>query len=121
MSEANERAIDKIRAAFRRRTLSVDVADWGLTLYFGPLTASDLEAVEARAPKSQHERNLLLLIHKARDAAGEPLFTYGDLHYLRNEAEVAPLNIALETMYGATLTEASAKKELEADPPSGSA
>lgn len=120
MSDA--RAIDKVRAAFSRKTRSIVIPEWdGLELFFGPLTTADLDAVEARQPKTVNERNLLLLIHKARDKDGATLFSFGDLHYLRTEAAMAPLNQAFEAMYGVTVDLDAARQELETNPPSGSA
>ena len=76
--KTGERPIDRVRQAYGGATRSMKVPEWGgLELFFGPLTTADMEAVDARDPKSSYDRNLILLIYKAKDADGKPLFGMG--------------------------------------------
>jgi len=100
------RPIDKIRRATRDRRRSIEIEAWDLTLYFGPLTTSDVEAVDAameddgRDPQSHsQERRIRLLIEKAELEDGSPAFRPGDRHYLYNEADYTLLNQVVAFMY----------------------
>lgn len=117
------RAIDKIRASYNaaQRQLVVPEFD-GLELFFSRLTTADMQAVLAREPKDSYEQDLVLLIHKAKDAEGKPAFQMGDLHYLKTEADYVVLRRIIGFMYeAAMLTEKEAKEQIETDPPSASA
>lgn len=115
---AEKRAIEVLREAFSRRRKDVTVA--GVQMYFTPLTYGDLEAINGRNPKTDEERNLYLLIHKAQDADGKPLFTLGDMHYLKSEVDVGVLREAMEAMYGVAITEQEADDALKNPPASTS-
>lgn len=122
MSEQGQtRAIDQIRQK-AAPVRSITVPEWGLTFYFNKLTTADVEFANEREPKNAQERNLLLLIHKARNEDGTPMFASGDLHYLREEADWFLLSKVVTFMYevsvGLSLSEA--KEKIETDPPSAS-
>src|SRR5512143_1272294 len=82
------RAIDVIRQSTTDQRRSIVVPEWNnLELFFSRLTSSDIASVADRDPKSPQERDLLLLMRKARDRDGRPVFQMGDLHYLMTEAD----------------------------------
>lgn len=94
------RAIDVIRQSTTDQRRSIVVSEWGgLEMFFSRLTSSDIASVGDRDPKSPQERNLILLIHKARDREGRPLFQMGDLHYLMTEADWFVLQKVVTFMY----------------------
>jgi hypothetical protein len=86
------RPIDFVRQAFQTHGLrEIAVPEWStddynFVVYYTPLTPAESEAVQARDPKTNADYNLALLIAKARDAHGQPLFQWGDLHALMHEA-----------------------------------
>lgn len=129
MSE--KRPIDRIRASYKGRRRPIEMEDWDLTLYFGPLTTADMEAVEERMrdelgeepEKHRHTKNLLLLIHKAELEDGSRAFTFGDMHYLKTEADYTKIQRLVAHMYSSSLgplDPESAKKKSEKTEDSGS-
>jgi len=111
------RPIDRIRQATRDRRQRVPVEPWDLVLYFGPLTTSDVAAVEAameddgRDPQEHtQERRLRLLIEKAELEDGSRAFRPGDLHYLKTEADYVTLQQVVAKMFTAAVSVDEAKK-----------
>jgi hypothetical protein len=120
VAETNGRPIDQIRAAFRRAKRSLAMPELGgLVFWFGPVTPADMQAVEDRKPKDHHDRNLILLIHKAESETGKPLFQMGDLHYLKTECDYVVLQKVVNFMFD-TITDEEAKTAVETDPTSAS-
>jgi hypothetical protein len=116
-------AIDKLRAARQpKRMVRVDAAD--LDIWFSPVTTADLEMLRSRDPKSDEDWSLTLLVLKAEDEAGGKLFSFGDLPVLK--AEIAANVIAgivgqmWTNLSSGEAAVAEAKREIRADPPSGS-
>jgi len=112
------RPIDRIRQATRDRRQRVPVEPWDLVLYFGPLTTSDVEAVEAameddgRDPQEHtQERRLRLLIEKAELEDGSRAFRPGDLHHLKSEADYVTLQQVVAKMFTAAVSVDEAKKD----------
>lgn len=118
------RAIDQIRARYAAARRALVVPEWDLTLYATPFTTSDLErasvASAAGAPEeSVYTRNLRVLILKATDADGQPLFSSGDLHFLAHEADLAVVQRVIDwIMAPAIASLEAAKAVLDADPSS---
>lgn len=97
---AGTRPIDVIRRCSSLNRRSITIPEWeDMTLYFGKITVADWDGVEARNPKSDMERNLLLLISMARLEDGTPAFQGGDKMYLEREADFAVLQRVLNFMY----------------------
>jgi hypothetical protein len=115
---ANERAVDRLRVTMDRSRVRAEV--FGVEMFFEPLTFADLAAANARTPGSDEERNLILLVLKAKDAEGKPVFSWADLPVLRTEVPVQRLRVALEAMYGALVSEKDAETELGKTPASTS-
>lgn len=121
------KAIDRVREAAVSALRSITIPEWGdLTLHFGKLTIADQEAVEARTPKTAYERQLIMLIHKAKMEDGTPAFQMGDMHYLRNEADFVVVQRIVAFMYQTaferkgTQDPAQAAEGIKNDPPSAS-
>ena len=94
--------------------------EWdNMDLYFGPMTVADIEAIEERDPKSGHERNLILLVHKAKNADGKPLFQMGDVHHLKTEADWIVLQRVFAFMFETALSPEEAREKIDSDPTSG--
>lgn len=111
------RPIDRVRQAYGGATRSLKIPEWeGMELFFGPLTTADMEAVEERNPKNTYDRNIVLLIHKAKDSEGKPLFGMGDKTYLRVEGDFVVLQRIISFMFGTTFDLDAAKKEVEENP-----
>jgi len=78
---------------------ALELPQFDLTLYFGPLTQADMEAVEARDPSSRFEENTLLVIQKAETETGERAFAWGDKHYLMNDVPLMVMQQIVAHMY----------------------
>lgn len=113
-----DKAIDRFRAAFSARKRRVVVC--GVEAFFSPLTTQDLDDVKVREPRSDEERNLYLLIMKAHDGEGKPLFDWADVGTLRSQVAVADLRELLEALYGVSVSVEEAEKELGKTPASTS-
>lgn len=105
------RPIDQVRKAYRQRLRPVEVPEWDMTLYFGPLTTADSIAVAEREPRNEYEKRILLLIQKARLEDGSPAFTWGDKMVLIQEAENKVLNRLLAALYGVALGDSDVEAE----------
>lgn len=127
--QAQVRAIDKVRGAFMKRRREVHVKEWDLTLFFGPLTTADVDAVEERMEsvegldpaKRRSEKNLLLLIHKAQNEDGSRAFEFGDKHWLATEADYVVIQRLIGEMYAGAITLEEARGKSEATEASASA
>lgn len=110
------RAIDRIIGAFSTKMWHIDVPEWdNLRIYFTALTTADVQIIEANAASvtDAQDRNLLLLIHKARDEQGKPLFTSGDIVALKNMARFDVVKRVTAFMYTCgSLTVEQAKDEV---------
>lgn len=109
------RPIDKIRAAFADKFWELYVPEWDLTIYFRPMTQADLQAAElARGSElGRFEKNVNLLVRKARNKDGMPLFQPGDCHALMNEARFEVVQRCINFMYSCgSLSLQEAKIEL---------
>lgn len=122
------KAIDIIRQASQTARRSIEIPEWRdpdghpLVLWFGRLTAADLQAIEERQPRDHHERNVLLLIHKAQDEGGQPIFEFGDRLALLREADFVVLQRIIAFMFERTYpTVEAAAEALRANPPFDSA
>lgn len=117
------KAIDAVRSAYQAKRRSLVVPEWGdLEIYFGPLSIDDMESIERRVKDkdSRYERSVLLLIHKARDKEGKPLFEFGDKKVLEAEADVTVLNRIVAFMWEGVPDMDAARRELEGNPLSDS-
>ena len=98
------RFIDKLKKAARlepvKRTLQLDSGD-EVVMYVSPLTAAERE----RAKKDARSEDagafaLQLLIKKAKDSNGVPLFTPGDVAILKNEVRDSDLQKLMLAVLG---------------------
>lgn len=98
------------------------VPEWDdMKLYFGKMTISDWDGVEARKPKTDMDRHLYLLIKMARLEDGNPVFQMGDREYLKTEAALPVLQKVINFMYeGVYETVEQAEEAIEENPPSDS-
>lgn len=121
------RAVDLIKQNVRNESRSIVMPQWGgLELFFGKLTLADMEQVAEEGGKnmSSQERNLRLLINKAKDKDGKLLFSAGDRYTLQNEAEYADVLKVINFMFEVAapkLTPEEAQSEVRASPTSASA
>lgn len=122
------RAIDVIRAKSVLERRKLEVPEWGLTFWFGKVTVDDMEAVDNRRDEngqiSRQERNLIMLVSKAQAEDGTPMFTMGDVHFLKKEADFVVLQRVINFMFESAYTslkDVKEKKEaIAANPPSAS-
>ena len=117
------RLIDVIRSSSVSARRSITVPEWGgATLWFRKMTIADMKAVEERAPATAQDRNLILLVNKAEDEAGRPLFTQGDKHWLEHDADLSVVLRVITFMHKSSYESAEeAKTEVVSSPPSASA
>jgi hypothetical protein len=73
-----------------------------------------MQYVEAREPKDTWERDLILLIHKAQDEDGGPLFAIGDKHYLLTEADFVVVRRVVNFMFLTAMTNKEDQEEARA-------
>ena len=93
--------IDIARAHYEEKREAVVVPEWGdITVYYAPVTYADMDALEARNPATNLERNVLLLIAKTVDADGKQMFRWGDAHHLMANVDQAVLTRLAQTMMG---------------------
>ena len=116
-------AIDKVRNAYQAKRRKYVVKEWdNLEIYFGPLTVDDMESVQSRVRNkdSQFELQVLMLIHKARDKDGKPLFVFGDKQVLMREADLVVLQDVVAFMWEGVPTPELALEQVEGNPTSDS-
>jgi hypothetical protein len=128
---ADRRAIDVIRERSALTRRSIEIPEWGLTMYFGKMVVADMEAVDERRQDDDEkkmtpqERNMILLVSKAQNEDGTPMFRMGDIMFLRTEADFVVLqrvvNFMFETAHTNVEKIAAAKAEIEQRPPLASA
>lgn len=68
--------LSKLRTAHDQRVMrSVEVPEYGITLYFPPLTLADREKISRGInPRDEIALSVSALIHQAKDADGSPAF-----------------------------------------------
>ena len=102
---AGTRFIDKLRKNARLEPVKKDIqlsSGEEVVMYVTPLTAAERE----RAKKDARSEDpgafaLALLIRKARDENGMPLFTPGDAAVLKNEVRDSDLQLLMLAVLGA--------------------
>lgn len=123
------RLVDRIREKNSDGRKSIIVPEWdGVELFFSRMTIGDMRSVKDRSPKDDYDRNLMLLIHKARYADGSPAFTMGDKHYLETEADLPVVQRVIGFMFTVAMPPGSTdagmvaekKKEIEGTPTASS-
>lgn len=129
------RLIDKVLAHHRASRTKVEVPEWGVDIYFGPLTTSDMIAARARAgsstdedgnpvvdPGAEEQRRLVLLVAKAEFEDGTAAFNYGDIEVLKTRAHWSILQRLIAAMYQSSVrTVAEGKDESTSTTSSASA
>lgn len=115
MSRPGPRAIDRLRSLSAQERRVFEFAELDMKVYFGKLTYADLEFVDGLKPKNNFEKSLLMLIHKAQDEEGKPIFAAGDLFYLQNEVGYHILSPVIEFMWATTasLTESAVEEHVK--------
>lgn len=119
MSESSgPRLIDHIRQQFHAARQSILIPEWGregdpLEIFWTPLTAHESESIKVRAPKSEADYNLLVLMSKARTSEGGPLFELGDRYMLETEADYTVIVRVVNAMLAPILSVDDAKKNSE--------
>lgn len=114
-----KRAIDRIRSRYMGDKKCITVPEWDdLDLWFGPITPSAMEKVDDRDPKTNLDRQLLLLVSMATDEGGKPLFQFGDIHELKDTTEFSVLQRVFDFMLSSWLDKKDAEKKVKEDPTS---
>jgi len=124
------RAIDQIRRVFSHQMSEITVPEWAdedgtpLSIFFAPMTVADFEVLQlgsgdpadGESVESFHDRNLRLVLHKARDKEGRPLFESGDILTLKREAHYPVVQRVISFMYTCgSLTPQRAEEEIKND------
>lgn len=114
----NPRLIDHVRQQFHAARQSILIPEWGsegraLEIFWTPLTAHESESIKARAPKSEADYNLLVLMSKARTLEGSPLFEMGDRYILETEADYTVVVRVVNAILAPILSLEDAKKNSE--------
>lgn len=73
-------------------TQKIEVPEWGdengpLIIYADPCTLADKGKIKVRAERDEIDGLIYVLILKAKDAQGEPLFTLEDKHALKTKVD----------------------------------
>jgi hypothetical protein len=124
LGTAKRRPIDLIRQAFSTKMEKIEIPEWPdengqpMAFYFGPMTAADLDILtpyfdkESKIP--QIDKDLTLLVYKARDANGQQMFLDVDKPLLKTTALIHVLRRLLNFMWlGPALTVEEAKDEIK--------
>lgn len=121
-------AIDAIRQSYMGERRSITVPEWKwpktgepMDLWFGPITTSDMEKVDAHNPKNNLERQLLLLVSTATDEGGKPMFEFGHIRHLKDTTEFTVLQRVFDFMLSSWLDKEEATKRIAEDPTSDGA
>lgn len=119
---SDERLIDKIVAMAVTERRKLHVPEWGVDIYFEPLTKAQLEAaIPKNGARTLQTQSMLLLVHTAKDAEGKRLFRMEDVELLRQKADLNVLTRVEGFMWGTlTPTVEEAEQELKDSPPSAS-
>lgn len=111
------RAIDMIRRNYMGERKSIVIPEWeDLELWFGPVTPSAMEKVDARKPENNMDRSFLLLVTMAQDEDGKPLFEFGDVKYMKDTTEFTVLQRVFDFMLSSFLEKEDAEKKVNEDP-----
>jgi hypothetical protein len=101
---AASRLIDKIRKASTLEPVKKEVVlsnGEPIVMWISPLTAAEKQRAKKDARSDDiGEFALQLLVRKAKDANGRPLFTPGDIPVLKNEVRDEDLNELLLAVIG---------------------
>jgi len=99
------------------RVRRLEVPEWGdesgkpLVITYGMVTLGDLAKVHelegANAPWQKQAARIVVM--KARDEDGKPLFAMGDAHFLMTEASPGVVNRIAISMYGSLTIEDAVK------------
>jgi hypothetical protein len=99
--------LSKIAAHFDALgTRKIEVPEWGTEIYASPVTLAERTRIYAGA-KGDNDYEVLakIIITKAKDAEGKPLFTLADKATLLQRADAAVLiRLAAEIMNGPSAT-----------------
>lgn len=81
---------------------SIDVAEWDATVYWRELTTGDRAKLlrQIKASGNDGEINARLLILKATDEEGKPMFNLGDLKRLRDNVSAIVIDRIAQAMLG---------------------
>lgn len=114
------RFVDVLKADFQKHKSRKHVIAWAgnAEIQFDPITVAELEDAQ-RPGGTSHEQNLRMLIAKAKDASGQPLFSVGDLEWLRRSVAHERLIGLIDLMWASLPTGEGAKQAVEGDPFSG--
>jgi hypothetical protein len=68
------------------RNQQVEIPEWdGMVIHFSPLNAIEVDEIEA-IKGGRTQRDIQILIRKAKTEAGSPCFTEADIGWLKREA-----------------------------------
>lgn len=83
-------AIDNVKAHWAAVSAmrELEVPEWDLTIHYRPMTVGERgEFVKMAEARGETEAGIALMIRKARDADGKPLFDKGDGADLRRHCD----------------------------------
>lgn len=78
------RAIQKIQDEYKKKASirEIEVPEWDLKIYVAPATLETMHQIIGNGEKTSAEIIAQTLIHRARDAEGNPLFTRAEVDML---------------------------------------
>jgi hypothetical protein len=83
---------DRIRQHFEALgTREIPVPEWGVSIYSTPVTVAERAKIYAGEKKTDQDFLVQILLTKARDREGRPLFTLEDKAVLMQKADSAVL------------------------------
>jgi len=121
-AEGAVRTIDRLRTHYNAQRRSIVVKELGgLEVFFTPISAYEVDEVARRikargAKAGDFDRNLYLVIFKAKDSEGRELFSMGDFDALKKEADITVLQEIIAFMWADVSAPEKAKEEIKADP-----
>lgn len=123
MSHKRPKLIDRVRKHYHDARGSIDIPEWGVTLYFTPISQNDIAAVRERNPANAADTNAILLVMKAKYEDGSPAFEMGDLHFLKGETDadiLTRLYLFMNTVGNSVQASSQEDAEGKSEPAAGS-
>ena len=93
-----EKAVSSYREKMSQGLQSIEVPEWGSTIYYGALTLSDQEKINKYASTGSIHTIVETLIVRARDEEGKKLFAATDRTQLNESVDLEVLQDIVKAM-----------------------
>ncbi len=94
--------IEQAQAHFEAASLDIEVPEWDCVIHASPFTLGERKIASKRAGGDAQTLYAEILILKARDENGEPMFTRNDKMALMKQVDGSVVERIATTMFGET-------------------